>query len=597
MSDAVLRFIGQDAGLAAQFARANQNLFGLEKNAARASSALDKGFTAAAGAVAAVSFVRLAKEAFELAENLEIASARTGVQIEALQRLQFIASQSETAVDAITTSINKLQINLVEGNDKATKALDRLGISITELNALRPDDQFLRIAEAIAEIESPAERSATAVALFGKGGAELLPLLSKGAQAVKELDVQFDQFGVTLSTETVHQVDDAGDAISRLGGATKSLGVELLALASPALTSAADGVTTFLKAFAFGVRGEGGGHGENVIANVTRDIELLQARIKFLSGEGGAHNSKLFGNELNEVIALRAQVDGLITRLEVIGGTGLGGISPLVKIGVSLDNVKLGGKDAKALAGIDLGPPQATVAEKRSESLRNDNPAVQLALEEKDFLTEINQEKLDELLRQETDHSLKAARIDSDLAMFKRDVRELFGLEEITFERGKTLTLGQIASGLFDVLARENSKVAKLQQALAIATTIWDTSRAVMKAFAEVPYPANFGVAALLAAQGVIQIAKIKSTNYGGGGGSVSSFSGGSAASSANTPAPNDLAAPGASQGRVLQVTVQGVITEAAVREIFDMAADMTENGFVFINQGSTQAQLIREGG
>jgi hypothetical protein len=358
MSDAVLRFVGQDAGLAARFRSTFSDLAGLEKQANVTSGIIGKGFGAIAGIVAGVSFVRLASELIDYNEQLQMASARTGIQIEQLQKLQFIASQSETSIDAITTSINKFQVNLVQGNDKATAALNRLGVSVTELNSLQPDQQFLRIAAAVAEIRSPAERAATAIEIFGRGGAELLPLLNQGADGLRELEAQFDQFGVTISTQTSKKVDEAGDSITRLSSSVKGLGVELLALASGPLTAAADGLTTFLKASAFVLRDE---RGENAISNLDRDIEKLAYRVRRLAEARWVGNS-MFGRELNDLIEAKARLDALYNRQRELAGLNA---SPLVPVGVDPSLVRLPGVNPAA----GTGKREPTVDEKRRDAL------------------------------------------------------------------------------------------------------------------------------------------------------------------------------------------------------------------------------------
>jgi hypothetical protein len=53
-------------------------------------------------------------------------------------------------------------------------------LSTEALLKLAPEDQFTQVAAAISKIENPAQRSAAAMAIFGKSGAELLPLFADG---------------------------------------------------------------------------------------------------------------------------------------------------------------------------------------------------------------------------------------------------------------------------------------------------------------------------------------------------------------------------------------------------------------------------------
>lgn len=590
MSEAVLRFVGEDAGLNAQFRNASGYLGDLERHATRASSAITTGMKAAAGAIAAIGFARAVDEALELAEQLEISSARTGIQIEQLQRLQFVAGQSETSFDAITSAINRFQLNLVEGNKEAAEALKKLGIEISDLKSLQPDEQFTQIAEAVAGVEDPAERSALAMKLFGRGGAELLPLLRQGSAALRDMSVQFDQIGGPIGASAVHAVDDIGDSFSRLKTASANLGVELLGSLSPILIDVADGIGKFVG----GLRVLDG-EGSNAIVNLDnkiRDLEYRRDRILQTPGVSQAFLQ-------TQVAPLNAQIDELIKAQE-----------RLLQLG--REGAKLYKEQA---AAIDAQLTPFTITQKRVPAAFEDTPQgrregfqwedpLVKAQSDSDILVSIKQDEIDRMLRVETDAAARRLRIQEDTQASLLDITEAFTGKVVDlaqfradFEENKYLATASLAGEVLTGLFGKNKGVA-------IATAAISTYTGIARALADYPWPYNIAVGALVGAAGLAQIQRIRSTNINGGGGGAASvgggasFSGGSASSIASPSAPNQVAAQqGATQGTVLQVTVNGMITKDAVREIFDIAADMTDGGFVFINQNSTQAQLIRDGG
>lgn len=581
MSDVALRFGATDDGLTAKFRQVNKQLDDFEKSANKTAGLVSSGFKALGGIIGSVSLVRLTNELFDYAESLEVASARTGIAVENLQRLQFVASQSDVAVDAVTSAINRMQKELVAGGKESAEAIRGLGLSVEELRNLSPDDQFLKIAAAIAEIPDPAERSAAAMQIFGRGGAELLPILTRGADGVRELSAKFDELGVSVSTETVGKVDDAGDAVGRMGLALKGVGLELLSLAATPIIAIADGFTTLVKAIRYGLTG--GDEAEKL----NNQILELQGRVSLFEkdrSDSGRERLKQAREEL-EILEKRQQIEL---------GLGAAGIQPRLQT--------FGPPDLpmpKGNFGIEIGPSEPTAADRRAEAEKG-RAEVDVKIDENTLLEDLNQKHLDELLRQTTDYVTEKVRIESDAEQFLADVRETFGLQQIDFEQIKSQSIFDIASGLFQGLADKNSKFAKAQQAIALAQAIWYTASGIANALRSVPYPLNIAAAAKVALVGAIQIAKIKATNYSGsgGGGSAPSVGGGDSISGRDTAGADQATDErGASPRPQANITIYstGWSREAiqtfveAARETFD------EYDVTLFGPNSLQAQIIRE--
>ncbi|MCS6850419.1 MAG: hypothetical protein NZ700_04535 [Gemmataceae bacterium] len=68
-------------------------------------------------------------------------------------------------------------IEAARGSADARRNLARLGLTITDLSALSPDQQLELIVERLAQIPNPAHRATLAMEIFGKTGAHLISLL------------------------------------------------------------------------------------------------------------------------------------------------------------------------------------------------------------------------------------------------------------------------------------------------------------------------------------------------------------------------------------------------------------------------------------
>src|SRR5437867_603412 len=83
-------------------------------------------------------------------------------------------ARTRRSCSSVTSNIGKLSKNLI-GNDKsAVGAMKKLGLNVQQLKTLAPDQMFLKVADAVGNIQNPTEKSFAAMTVFGKGGSELL---------------------------------------------------------------------------------------------------------------------------------------------------------------------------------------------------------------------------------------------------------------------------------------------------------------------------------------------------------------------------------------------------------------------------------------
>lgn len=139
-------------------------------------------------------------------ESLFRASQRTGIAVESLSRLGHAAMQSGVDMDALENGIKKMQRtlgNAALGSVEAQRALAQIGLTISDLQGKSPDVQFAAIAAAMENVTDPTTRAADALAIFGKNGTQLLPLLDQGTDGIAQLTKRTDALGITLDTAAV----------------------------------------------------------------------------------------------------------------------------------------------------------------------------------------------------------------------------------------------------------------------------------------------------------------------------------------------------------------------------------------------------------
>lgn len=174
-----------------------------------------------AGAFSVGAIVGFGREIFADADALMRMSDQTGIGVVALQQLKAVAVESGNDVEQLTSAVSQMQKRLGEGDTSAVAAVNRLGISLDTLKSQSPDQQFLSIARAIAQINDPMERTRTAMELFGKSGAAILPSLRADVDKIIESTS-------TMSEETVKKLDAAGDAWERFKNRVKVFAAEAI---------------------------------------------------------------------------------------------------------------------------------------------------------------------------------------------------------------------------------------------------------------------------------------------------------------------------------------------------------------------------------
>lgn len=172
-------------------------------------------------------------------------SKRTGVAAESLSVLQFAAEQTGTDMAGVETAVKKMQkaiFSAANGGKEASKALEMVGLTASDLAGLTADQQMGKIADGLMAIRDPGERAAIAMQIFGKAGTSILPMLEGGSNGMAQFAAEAKRLGLVMDTETAAKADSLGDAIDALTASTKMAFIQIGGAVAPALTSMAQGL-------------------------------------------------------------------------------------------------------------------------------------------------------------------------------------------------------------------------------------------------------------------------------------------------------------------------------------------------------------------
>ena len=243
-NDLVVNLAGNNSKLKSKIAESKGGLSSFASAAKGMLNPVVAGLTAVAGgAIAAgVAVYGLTTRIAGLAAVADQAT-QTGLSGAFIQRLGYAADQSGVSVETLMGGIKKLTIAIGKGDDKPFAAL---GISLKEMQALNPEQQFLKVAAAISKLPTAAERAAAAVKIFGKSGIDMTGLFAGGMSDLNALMADAQALGIGISPEGLAKAAAADDAIQRMKASFGALLDQIAVGVAPAFKSIADYITEWI---------------------------------------------------------------------------------------------------------------------------------------------------------------------------------------------------------------------------------------------------------------------------------------------------------------------------------------------------------------
>lgn len=207
----------------------------------------------------------LVRDAKNGADQIGKLARKIGVSSAALSGLAFAADLSDISLQTFTQAISQQSKRLSEavgGSKRLRDAFARLRLDPRKLLGASPDQAFLAIARAIAQIQNPAERTRAAFEVWGRSGTELLKLLDvTGVSGLEDMLREAQSLGLVLDEQLTAKAERLNDSFTRLGAVARRVALtfvdEFGAQIAAAIEKAAVKLAAFIKsapAFYQGVR-------------------------------------------------------------------------------------------------------------------------------------------------------------------------------------------------------------------------------------------------------------------------------------------------------------------------------------------------------
>lgn len=245
--------LNQEAAVASterEIGNYSDELKNLDKNSEEAGEGLDKlakritaGIAVAVTALGAAAVATgkklwdMANETAKAGDEIDKQSQKLGVSAENYQKLSYAMERCGADVEDFrkgATNISKTLAEVQDGADESATAIGQLGVSLknTDGTMRSTEDVLLDTIAALADMDDETERNAAANKIFGKSYQELAPLLNSGADGIRDLMDEAEEYGMVMSDDAVKASAAFEDSLTKLkgtlGGIKNNLGAALL---------------------------------------------------------------------------------------------------------------------------------------------------------------------------------------------------------------------------------------------------------------------------------------------------------------------------------------------------------------------------------
>lgn len=298
--------IGADANqLISELGRADKAL-GKHGESYAAASKLAAGFVTAA-VLAATAIAVATKAALTNADAVHKAAQAAGMATQAFSEYAYSAGLSGISTEQLSTSLSKLNRGIVDAANftgGASRAFQALGINVRNSDgSLKSVDQIMNeVADKFSQMEDGVGKSALAIEMFGRAGAQMIPMLNQGSRGLKEMREEAKLLGATIDSETGKAAEQFNDNLTRLATVSRGYANQLMKELLPALNGITDAMVRSKK--------ESGGYHDEIksLATFLQDTGLASFQVLGVSFANLSFMAKTLGDRLGGIGASLAML-------------------------------------------------------------------------------------------------------------------------------------------------------------------------------------------------------------------------------------------------------------------------------------------------
>lgn len=211
-AELIVKVRADASSLSTEMKKAEQAVSGSASRMQTSVSSLAGSLKGLIPALGVASLIGFAKQASLAADKLGDLSQRTGLAASTLSAVSLPLQLAGSSVDEFSSSVTRMNNAIGEAaNSGNTKAFDDIGLSVSSLMEMNPEQQFSAIAGALNKITNQAEFTNKGMAIFGRSFASMSPLIRQVNGDLSKFVEEQQKVGNALTKEEIDMVSEFWD--------------------------------------------------------------------------------------------------------------------------------------------------------------------------------------------------------------------------------------------------------------------------------------------------------------------------------------------------------------------------------------------------
>ncbi len=173
------------------------------------------------GMVSIGALISFGRQVLEAGSHIQKMASQMEMTNEQVQRLSFVAGQSDVSIESLVGAVQNLQQRLGDETSGAAGAFAKLGIQTEAFRKLGTYDQLMLVSTALRAVKDPTDFASEAAALFGKTWKEIGPVIRSEMDAIAER-------APLMSDATITSLDRIDDKLKQAKATAIGWGAELV---------------------------------------------------------------------------------------------------------------------------------------------------------------------------------------------------------------------------------------------------------------------------------------------------------------------------------------------------------------------------------
>ena len=226
-------------------------------------------------------------EVTEAGAQVEHLSQQLGMSAEKISIFALEAKAMGVGIDGAAHAMERLERNMVQaesGTGPAAAAFKTLGLSVTDSSGhMKTLDQMLpEIADKFAATANGPTKTATAIALFGRAGADMIPMLNQGSAGLEKFKQVANDTGSVITDSMAEGMEKTAIQSATLGKAFEGVGLTLYEALKPEIDVTINGLISLVESFNKAAKGPTLLH--DVLIILLAAFDSIAAAITIVSG-------------------------------------------------------------------------------------------------------------------------------------------------------------------------------------------------------------------------------------------------------------------------------------------------------------------------